>query len=593
MTSQEKSNLPEAKSPCPTQFYTSALNKNSAQSTSPGIFPLSGTPYFCLSNNASSSSSLPSSSNLATLSSTCSLPPSSARSALTLATVSDPHYVVFGAHIVGPEDPPDSKVPQCEHRSSGEVLLVKKSDTKSDKDFVYSFNFFSDHSFSPQKVHNEGEGWSSIKFTMRVTCAECDQAAFVGGDADLRRYLFSAEGRLVGPSISHCTQSFVYSSFYPPQRQQEHSVIDVEFDCKGRDGGDHLLEVKVSRLPVAATSTDRRALPVNHLALRKLVTMPHSALRDPDVGTACGDKDYRHGRWIRKDDFEKAPVDWENDEMGYNVGYTYKPYSCDIKRYSEDELGKCFAGKNIMLSGDSLGREVFMGLFQVLMGDKLKETTADTNGKSYKSDSTGVSLAVPFTGRNDPLNLRWAGGDFYFRHTPELGWEKDTDVFIVSPETIMQIFSGKGFAVPSVNAQVARQTVLLDWLTNPDNVPVKEGIKLIWHGNPAAHHASGSALPSNIDQFNRLGFRVVSDVVEAVNEFTDAKNITTIPGLEITKSRWDASHDGVHYMFGLNRDEVEDDVRNTLKGAYLADWHGGVSSAQVYVLIDILCRDVV
>lgn len=225
------------------------------------------------------------------------------------------------------------------------------------------------------------------------------------------------------------------------------------------------------------------------------------------------------GRWLRLASpahaaalngsaFSGSNLDFVLDEVGLNRGWIWAPYDCHYHLYTPQEFEACvgeeYSGIVIEAEGDSLIREVLEGLVQLLrIGDL-------TNGQKIK----------PRRRFEIDRRLRW---DWLEAAAP-------SDAFLAGPSAVLTPYRAGGFAGldASLSEHVTAVIAACQWDAR----------------------ACGYVFPAALHTHVFGGWRAFADRLERRLR-DDGVWDHVIDTRATTEARWDASFDGVHYLWSV------------------------------------------
>lgn len=158
-----------------------------------------------------------------------------------------------------------------------------------------------------------------------------------------------------------------------------------------RDEGEYLLQVRLVWLTGAGLAHDA-FLNVAELGMKSLyldcmiynetvnvIGLPEQHLHRSDKPLCTRNNDISQGRWVKVSDHNKCLLwacesgtdgtNWLNDLFGFNTGYVWSPWECNLKIYSPLDVETCIIKNNIStiaFVGDSLAREHFQNLVSLI-----------------------------------------------------------------------------------------------------------------------------------------------------------------------------------------------------------------------------------
>jgi len=532
------------------------------QQPSAGVFALPNSSYFCIDDSTYTDASNPPM-NLADLPTICDSPlgPQPSFETLIKYSKTNTHSVVYAEHLI------DS----CNPSSYGSVS----------PDGRYRFEL-TGNSTKP----TISEGFYHFEFDFTSTCETCFSESL--HDPVSAEFVFDVDARMVGPSIVACEVKYPDGELASLKIKAGSKSLTNRLNCRFKEEGDYLLEVKVTRLPLANNQHQMHPITVNHIAHRSLIKM--SAFESSAIGRSsennnisdydrpCESNDeYSQGRWVRTNDSSI-----QDDEIGYSTGYTWKPWSCQVRRYSYATLRSCLQGKTIAFSGDSLGREVMFLFYQQFLDPKLY---VDLDGREYQGEESNKNN-VFITWRQEEgeqqsanTTLKWMGNFNTDNHGISV---VGVDYFFLSMGMILRIFDSQPFRVQHSPVLIKYNKAKIDLLARlfgDQDAPLQ---RVIVHGNPHIQHRSVRS--GHETQFERISGRVTKAATGETNKYAAELGMSVVPGRELTDARWFSSHDGIHYSFSTFQAEFRESL-------FEKQWQGGASSAQVLILQDLICRE--
>jgi hypothetical protein len=234
--------------------------------------------------------------------------------------------------------------------------------------------------------------------------------------------------------------------------------------------------------------------------------------------------------------------------------------------YSRADVGVCFTGISseqvikIGISGESLGRELLAGLYQLL-----DPSPSSLDGRKFKAGPNEKLTELPGGKR---LQLLW---------NPDGKARADAHVYVTQFNVIGNLAQLPTLTEAELQTHIALQCRVFRGLhrdlSSTDTI-------LIYMANPApSRERQLFDWPGMYGKTTRTN---VNRVVEALKKVCQELNIPVVDAYITTEPRWYASHDGIHYTNGLCG-------TNSAKGMRL-EWQGGVSHYTPMMLLNLMCN---
>ena len=256
------------------------------------------------------------------------------------------------------------------------------------------------------------------------------------------------------------------------------------------------------------------------------------------------------GRWILVSEGKDCPhdkcvgssesIDYLNDIFNFNGGrFVWSPFSCNIVLYTKKMLKNCFLNKNIRslaFTGDSLLREFYQNLYILL---------ADSTIKLQKLKKTYV---LEFNSSNMPFRLEY--------YIDSKGWKDIRHIDVNVINVPIHKIAVRGIADRSLMDQVS-SILSNDFYRSVKHRQNNNNSLWFYYQHPAIQredprvdrlHLQFYNTSKDVSPFAMMTRNRQEIIAKGIEKSNFLKNINgLINGLKISDSRWESSHDGIHY----------------------------------------------
>jgi len=298
------------------------------------------------------------------------------------------------------------------------------------------------------------------------------------------------------------------------------------------------------------------------------------------------------GRWMSTNLFEKCGLVYDtlelSDELGYNKGLVYVPDTCNFEFPSTSEFYERCKTQNVSSIGitngvesknkaNSLVNEQFVNILDFLSFGNLGEHDMRTF-KSEIDVKSGWRTVSGFYQPKHDLTKR-AKRHFEYSYT-SLHQEHDRVVIHTVVTTPGRVGQGPdGLYEPRFQVRenidfISRAVTTQKCLENPGKCIILIAPNMA-RQDPRVKMNRGA-------EYARFTYTNAAFVIDGIRGFIDAhyaKKITVVDSAAITEGRWDASWDGIHYLYHVNK------VQSNLK----KQDQGGVSTMITAALLTAIC----
>eukprot|EP01041_Mallomonas_annulata_P013094 gene13094-27633_t len=249
----------------------------------------------------------------------------------------------------------------------------------------------------------------------------------------------------------------------------------------------------------------------------------------------------------------KEELSWLNDNFNFNRDWVWSPDACNLHLYSKEEVTKCFVDndyRHVVISGDSLVREHFQNILSLLVPveelrlDKVKSqmhininlTSSFESNFHFYYIVKELWMQLQSHGGYADVHL-W--GLTFLRFLTSNSRDEDLEKQFNYHFTDMRSRANQITNSTRISTRPASFTYLIHpAIQFEDNRVGRDRLAMNLTTNGNGHGVSSFAC------MTPTRFQMALKVIRSrLRE----ENLTFIDGEEITLSRWESSHDGVHY----------------------------------------------